>query len=291
MTLRGVRAYHTPENQQAVVELLSEHGDGALIVAGGSFVHGLIARGLLTELDGIVDVGRLPLAYVRSGADGVRIGATTRFIDIQRDPGVQSSPALGALRDALAHPPQQVLNAATVGGCVAASCPFFDVPIALLALDARVTAFGTSGERTIALADFFTGLFDNALADGEIVTEVHLPAPAGRSASGFAKLEANANDLAILNAAASVSVDREGRCTAARIFVGGGVGETPVRAVSAEQALIGQPLTEASCSNAGRAGRDDVTPISDHRATASYRSSVVAPFIKRALLQARARLA
>lgn len=291
MTLRSVQGFHTPESKEAVAELLQQYGDGALIVAGGSFVHGLIARGLLTELDAIIDMRRVPLNYVRADGGGLRIGATTTFAELKAAPEVQSSAALGCLTDTLHHPPVQVLNAATVGGCVASSCPFFDVPTALVALNSTLTVLGANGERSVPLDEFFTGLFDNALAEGEFVTELQIPDLGSDSASAALKLEANANDLAIINVASWIRADKKGNCSDARIYVGGGVGETVVRATSAEQAVIGQRLDDELFSRAAAAGRGDVSPISDHRASAEYRSAIVGVYIQRTLQQAAARLA
>lgn len=288
MALRKLKDFCTPESGEEVVSLLAKYGDGALILAGGTFIHGLEARGLLSQVEALIDVGRLGLDGIE--ADGeLRLGATATFAALGRCDAVRTERAWGAIRDALAYPPVQIRNVATVGGSVAASCPFFDLPVAFAALDAAVSARGGTGERELALSDLFAGMFENALAPGEYLTGLRLPAPPAGSASGFVKLEGNANDLAIVNAAVRITVTG-GKCTQARVVVGGGCGDTPVRSPGAEAALVGEALDERVLRAAGEAVAGDIDPMSDHRASARYRKAVAKVMVQRALARAVSRL-
>lgn len=288
MALRKLKDFCIPESGEEVVSLLAKYGEGALILAGGTFIHGLEARGLLSEVEALIDVGRLGLDKVEADA-GLRLGATATFAALGRCDAVRSGQAWGALRDALEYPPAQIRNAATVGGSVAASCPFFDLPVAFVALDATVTVRSGTGERELPLPDLFAGMFENSLAPGEYLTGLRLPAPPAGSASGFVKLEGNANDLAIVNAAVRITV-AGGRCTEARVVLGGGCGDTPVRSPGAEAVLAGQPLDELVLRAAGEAVVGDIDPMSDHRASARYRKAVAKVMVQRALARAASRL-
>ena len=290
MSLPKLQEFLTPENANALVASLQRFQGNALIIGGGTFVHGLSARGLLTEVEALIDIQRLGLSYVKPGPQGVAIGATTTFAQLETHTKLLDEPRHGALKDALRYPPVQIKNTATFGGCVAASCPYFDVPVALLVLDASVKAQGPGGQRTIRLQEFFTGLFENALQQGEFVQELVIPSTPAKCASAFMKLETNSNDLAILNAAVFVSADAAGKCGEARVFVGGGVGETPVRAKSAENALLGKPLSAETFAQAGKAAQADVDPMSDHRASAAYRSAMTRVLVERSLKLAADRL-
>lgn len=285
MSLNNLQEYHLPKDAAAVVELLDKYQDGAMIVSGGTFLHGLIARGLVTEMEALIDISRLGFDYIKIESGQLKLGSTTTFLQLSNHAEIQDTPAYGAIKDALSYPPPQVMNSATLGGCVAASCPFFDLPTSLLALDGQVKAQGKDATREIPLMEFFAGLFENSLEPDEFVLEVNMPVPSGKSASAFIKLETNANDLAILNTAAMVSVDKKGKCSHARVFVGGGVGEAPVRAPSAEQVLQGKKLTHAECAEAGEAAKSDVDPLSDHRASADYRKAMTGVLVNRTLQQ------
>ena len=263
---------------------MREYKESALILAGGTFIHGLVARGLLTDVDALIDINQLALNYVNTESKQVAIGATTTFRDLE-GADVLQLPLLGSLKDALSYPPTQVKNAATLGGSIAASCPFFDIPVALLALDARVMALGPDGESEIALEQFFISLFENGLSDNEFVTAVKIPVEEPHTSSAFSKVETNANDLAILNVAVRISI-LQGECAGARIFVGGGVGETPARIPSAESVLIGQVIDETVIARAGELARENISPMSDHRASAAYRKYMASVMVVRTLRKA-----
>jgi len=273
-----------------VVQLLQQHEDSALIVAGGTFLHGLASRGLLTGIEALIDIQGLGLDRIAADAGNVVIGATTRLAQLEASEQMQREAWLGAVKDAISYPPVQIMNAATVGGSVASACPLFDLPTGLLALNGVVLAHGPDGGRDIPLEAFFSGLFENSLAAAEFVTAIRLPAPPPNSASAFIKLETNANDLAIVNTAVALTLDDAGRCEQARVFIGGGTGETPARAGSAEELLSGAVTDEAVIRGAGQAAQGDVDPISDHRASREYRTHMAGVLVEKALRKAIARL-
>ncbi len=289
MSLPNLGDYHVPETTDDAIALLTQYGDAAMIVAGGTFVHGLEVRGVLTEVEALIDIGRLGLGGVEAAADGLRIGATTVFAELEGDPTVARAAACGAVADALTYPPAQIKNIGTVAGCLAASAPLYDLPAALLALDGTAAVVGASGRREIPLGEFFTGLFENALESDEIIESILLPTPPAGTASAFLKLETNANDLAILNVAVRFTRDGDS-CKDCRIVIGGGVGETYVRASSAESALEGAPANAGSFAAAAAAVSNDIEPVSDHRGSSDYRRHIARIYTRRALEAALARL-
>jgi aerobic carbon-monoxide dehydrogenase medium subunit len=290
VALTSVEAYYRPADDKGVIEQLQKHEDNALLIAGGTFLHGLIARGLLSGIEAFIDLGQLGLNTVHGDSKGLEIGATTVFAQLQAMDEVQTQPWLGAIRDAIACPPVQIRNTATVGGSIAASCPFFDLPVCTLALDGVVQARGAGGKRDISLEEFFPGLFENALQTDEFMVGLTLPAAADNSSSAFEKLETNANDLAILNAAVLITGDGKGSCKSARVFIGGGVGETPYRATAAEEVLSGAKLGADVFTAAGEAASSEIDPIDDHRASAEYRRYMARILVQRALQRASDRL-
>lgn len=283
--------YYLPASLQEASTLLQRYGAGAMVVAGGTFVHGLEVRGLLTETVALVDISRLGLRGIsESGNGGISLKALTTLAEVGAAPLVRGNAAFGSIGDALQYPPRQILNVGTVGGCVAAAAPLYDLPAAFLALDGQVQTSLAGRQRAIPLNDFFVGLFESALQRGEIITAVELPAPAARTASAFLKLETNANDLSILNVAVRLTLDKDGKCADSRVILGGGVGETYVRATSAEAALRGQAAGEASFAAAAAAVVDDFEAVEDHRASAAYRRHIAQVYVRRTLATALARL-
>ncbi|MFQ5635801.1 MAG: FAD binding domain-containing protein [Gammaproteobacteria bacterium] len=288
MSLPNISDYHVPDNAEDAIALLKQYGDSAMIVAGGTFVHGLEVRGVLGDIEALIDIGRLGLDGIEFGADGLRLGATAVFAQLEAHAAIGDDPAFGAIVDALACPPTQIRNTGTVAGCLAASAPLYDLPAALLALDGAAEVLGDSGRRTIPLCDFFTGLFENALQPHEIITSISLPKLPPGTVSAFLKLETNANDLAIINVAVRFTLDGDA-CRDCRIIVGGGVGETYVRAAGAEAALEGAPAGDAGFEAAAAAVTNDIDPVTDHRGSREYRRHIAGIYTRRALDNALAR--
>jgi CO/xanthine dehydrogenase FAD-binding subunit len=290
VALTSVQSFYSPEDSKAVIELLDKHEDSALIVAGGTFLHGLVSRGLLSGIEALISIQKLGLNKIDVGSDSISIGATTLLGQLKNCPEIKEQAWLGAIKDAMEYPPVQIMNSGTVGGSISSSCPFFDFPVSLLALDGTVQAEGAGGVRDIALNDFFAGLFENSLASNEFVSSVRIPVPANNNTSAFIKMETNANDLAIINVAVRLGMSDSGVCEEARVYLGGGVGESPVRSPSAEKALTGTSVDVESIEKAGDAVLNDVAPLSDHRASAEYRKAMSKVLLKRALGSAMQRL-
>lgn len=289
MSIPGLDEYCIPGNITEAIALLDLYGDSGLIVAGGTFVHGLEARGLLAGVKALIDIRDLGLGRIEHNGDGLRLGATANLGDLLDESTIRSNVAYGGIVDALAYPPRQILNVGTVGGCLAASAPLYDLPCALLALGGVAEVIGPDRQREIALNDFFTGLFENVLAPNEIITAVTIPPLAKGTTSAFLKLETNANDLAVVNVAVRFTHD-SGHCRDTHIIVGGGIGETYVRSVGAETALNGARAEPASFAAAAEALGDDIEPLSDHRASADYRRHIAKVFARRSLEKAFERL-
>lgn len=290
MSLTSLKEYFAPKDEAELLALLERYHGSALIVAGGSYVHGLDARGLLLGVEALIDIRNLGLKHVTSDSEGLSIGAMVTFTELQKLEEVQNSAALGAVRDALNHPPLQIRNVATIGGNIAAACPFFDLPTALMSLDAVVKVQGPDGQRDLNIQEMMVGMFQNALEPNELVTGLFLPRLSAQTSSAFIKLETNANDLAIVNVAVRLSLDPGGSCQEARVAIGGGVAETPVRAMAAERLLQGQTISDALVQKVGAAVQADLNPMSDHRASGAYRSLMAKTLTERALRQALGRL-
>ncbi|HKZ51874.1 MAG TPA: FAD binding domain-containing protein [Candidatus Acidoferrales bacterium] len=290
MALQEVKEFLRPESSQAAVELLAKYGNRAVILAGGTFLHGLASRGLLPNLDALIDLQQAGLSYVKSEDGALALGAMATFADLRDADQLKGTSRFGAVSDAVRYPPPQIQNMATVGGSVATATSLFDLPVALMALDGTVKALGPAGFRAIGLDNFFLDYFEPALQKEELLVEVLLPKLPPRSASAFLKLETNANDLALLNIGVRITVDESGTCLEARVVVGGGVGKSPVRAVSCESILKGKRCSEKILAECAQAVLADVHPVSDHRASAQYRAAVAKVFVRRALLQALGRL-
>src|SRR5581483_11990083 len=222
--------YDDPETIEEAVAILAEHGDDAKVLAGGQSLIPLLNFRLAVP-GRLVDINRIEeLDFVSAGAgEPLAIGAATRMAELERSELIADRwPLIG---EALRHVGHfQIRNRGTVGGSVAHADPAAELPAAFLALGATFTAASKSATRTIAADDFFRGHFTTALRADEILTEIRVPATAGRG-HGFEELARRPGDFA-LGGVACVLGD------APRVVAFGLVAR-PVRLTSAEAQAAG----------------------------------------------------
>jgi carbon-monoxide dehydrogenase medium subunit len=278
--------YYAPSTVQEALSLLAEHGDGAKLLAGGqSLIPAMRFRLALPEV--LIDLNNIDgLGYVREENGHLAIGAMTRESALEESAVVQNSYSLLAdAANTIADP--IVRNMATVGGNLAHSDPANDQPAVMLAYGAQLVAQGANGTHTIAIDDFFVDLFENSLADNEILTEIRIPKPGSNSGGAYIKVERKVADYAVSAVAVQLTMDGN-TCTAARIGLTN-VNPVPMRAKNAEQALIGQELTDAVIEAAGIAAAAECDPSADLRGSEAYKRDLTRVVTKRAIRKAMER--
>jgi CO/xanthine dehydrogenase FAD-binding subunit len=244
----------------------------------------LVAHAAATERPaGVLDLLRLDeLRGVREVDGGLEIGATTTFAELQRSPLVVArSPALAAAAATVGA--WQIQNRATLGGNVVNASPAGDSLPVLLALDATMVCASAAGRREVPADEFWVAYRRTALAPGELLVAVRLPAPAPGTRQLFRKVgtrEAQAISKVVVALAARV----EGGAIAAARIAAGSVAATPVRLRAAESALVGRAPDSATADAAGRAAAAEVTPIDDVRSTAEYRRFALERVVRRLVL-------
>jgi len=259
---------------------------GAVALAGATDLIPAMRRGEITPR-ALISLRRLPgLTSIRATRSGVMIGACVMVADLlTNDTIAQHLPLLAEVARDFASP--QIRATATVGGNLCSAIPSADLPVPLLALDARIQVMGRSGAREIPIADFFRGVGQTALLRGEFATAVLAPRPPVRFGASWAKLTGRkAMDVAIAAAAASVAVKPDGlTCRQARIALGA-VAARPTRAPRAEAVLKGATLNRRLIGEAAQLAAMECQPISDLRASAEYRREMIAVLARRALTEA-----
>ncbi len=178
-----------------------------------------------------------------------------------------------------------VRNAATIGGNVCCGSPSADTVPALLTLDAELSLSSASGERNVALSDFYSGYKQSVKRADELLTSVSWTVPAENSANLFYKLARRKGDAITVTGVAVMIAAQDGLCSTARIALGS-VGPTVFRATNAEEILTGKALDEDIIEQAARAAADQCSPIDDIRAGAGYRLQTAFSLSRRLLKQA-----
>jgi len=281
--------FYQPASLQDACRLLREHGPGGHFLAGGTdLVIAMKEKGLAPKY--VIDLKRLPgLSGIRENGDGgISIGALTTMREIETHPLLikkypfltQSAAEVGSI---------QIRNRATIGGNMANATPSADVAPSLIALNATAKIVGTSGERTVALEEFFRGPGQTVMTTDEILTEITIPKTGPRLVGEYIKFSPREMmDLAYVGVAVAYALgEKDKRCAGVRIVLGA-VAPTPIRAKRAEAVVEGQVLTEALAETAGQIAAEESKPISDVRSSADYRRAMVGAMTKRALLNAAA---
>ncbi|HML06988.1 MAG TPA: xanthine dehydrogenase family protein subunit M [Xanthobacteraceae bacterium] len=267
------------------LQLKAQYGDEAHFLAGGqSLVPTMNFR--LTQPAVLIDINRLSeYAGVKNcPPEGLRIGALTRYRNLERDPATaRDLPLVHEALPHIAHP--QIRNRGTIGGNLAHADPASEMPAIVLALAGKLRAQSVRGERRIAAADFFVGALSTALEPDEMLVEVELPVAQPRSGACFLELARRRGDFAIIGVACTLRLDEQGRCAAARIALCN-AGDTPVLAAQASDSLVGRRVGAAEIDGAAELVRRSIEPGGNVHASKEFQHHIAGVLTGRALATA-----
>ena len=226
-------AYARPDSLDDALAILAEHDEARPLAGGQSLVPAMNFRlaqpTMLVDLNGIRE-----LSGVDETGEGLTIGAMTRHRELERSALVaQVSPLVTETMPFIAHPP--IRTRGTIGGSLAHADPAAELPAVMLALDATIGVRSRAGARTIPAAEFFVGLYATALAAGELVVKVSVPAMPPGAGWAFDEVARRHGDYALAGAAAVVVLDGNGLVRTARIALLS-LDERPILALEAARA-------------------------------------------------------
>ena len=273
--------YVTPQNVQEACALLAQYGDSARVLAGGSDLLVKMKDGLMKPavLVSLKNLDSLKAIRYEIGK-GVVIGARATHNEVMNNSLLQEK-YRSVCEAAHSMAADQIRNIGTVGGNLVNAVPSADLPPILIALDARARIVGTSGERAIALEDFFLGPGKTVLEKGEILAEIIIP-DQPTTGSNYIKFGLRrAGALAVVGVASSVTVG-DGTCQDVRIVLGA-VAPTPMRARQAENVLRGKKISQKLIDEAGTIAGAESKPINDIRGSIDYRRNLVNVLTRRSL--------
>jgi len=268
--------FYRPTELAEALQLLQQHPD-ATLVAGATDL-GLEMSWHRQHYPVLVSLEAIEaLKQIIQTDDSVEIGAAVPLSHIE-DLLHGIFPSLDEMLHWFAA--RQVRNRATLGGNIGTASPIGDLPPVLLALDASVKLVSPDGARELPLADFFKGYRQTELKSGEIIYSVVIPKPltpgATRRLSQSYKIgKRGTDDISIVAAAFTIDLDAKQQILHARLAYGG-VAATPIRALSVEEMLVGQPWTLETVRSVKPALHDVFKPLSDLRGSADYRKRLVA---------------
>ena len=271
----GDATFHAPATVDALADILADHPQ-ATIIAGSTDV-GLWVTKHMRRLDPVVWIGRIRDLQRIEERDAIEIGAGTTYSDAIQVLG-RYYPDFGEILRRLGS--TQIRNVGTVGGNIANGSPIGDASPVLIALDATLHLRRGQERRTMPLEDFFIAYGKQDRRASEFVERISVPRPAPDVRFRAYKIAKRFDqDISAVMGAFRLRLDGA-RVTEARIAFGG-MAATPKRAAAAERALMGRVLDDRTVVEAKAALAEDFSPISDMRASASYRLRVAQNLIER----------
>jgi carbon-monoxide dehydrogenase medium subunit len=278
-----VAEHATVASVDEALTLLSESGESARLVAGGTDLLLELARNVRPSVTRLIDISRVPgLAEITIDGDGIiRLGPLVTHNDAVGS-ALLKERALPLVQACWEVGSPQLRNRATIAGNVVTASPANDTISALRALGADVTLRSTRGARTVSLADFYTGVRATVMAPDEMLVAISFPAMRPDQRGIFVKLGLRrAQAISVVHVAIVLGLDGE-TVTEATVALGS-VAPTIITADEAGAILVGSDLDEASIGRAAAAAGALPTPIDDLRATAQYRAELIPTMVARAL--------
>ncbi len=266
--------YAKATSVEHAIALLGQYADARILAGGQSLIATLNMRlsapKLLIDINGLDELGRIAVV-----GDWLEIGALVRHAEAERSPEIaRHAPLIALALPHIAHP--AIRNRGTIGGSLAYADPAAELPACLLALGGELVVAGKGGTRIIGADDFFTGLFETALAPGDVLTMVRVPLARADSRCAFAELARRHGDYALVGLAAAARHDRTGlRDVRLASF---GVGATAVRARTAEAAIVGGTDPVPALAR-------DLAPEGDVQVSAAAKRHLAGVLLRRVLAQ------
>jgi aerobic carbon-monoxide dehydrogenase medium subunit len=277
--------YLTPGSVEEALSLLSQYGEKAKFVSGGTDLLMQLKREEAVP-ECLISLGEIrKLDFIKyDEVNGLRIGALTTIVNVANSSLIKSKfGILGQAAGMLGTP--AIRNQATLGGNLCNAAPSADTAPPLLVLGAKAKTQGLEGEKLVPLEDFFVGPGQTILGPDHLLIEIQIPILSPHSGGAYLKHKRRQGaDLAVVGVAALAVMEGE-VLKDAKIALGA-VAPTPLRAKKAEAILRGKKVHQTLLEKCGQAASDEAKPIDDIRGSADYRRELVAVLVKRAMTQA-----
>jgi CO/xanthine dehydrogenase FAD-binding subunit len=262
--------------------LMAEHRGEALLYAGGTYLHEQRERGWLRKIKAVVDLQSLGLDKIDNGVDSIKAGAMVTLNEMIGSDAFRADGFEALVQAAYATGPDQVKNAATLGGAVACGVPIIDVVPVLISLRAKAMVQVAGEARTLDVGTLVNGPERSLLGKTALISGVVLPRPAAGSRSQFKKFRRSASDWAIVNASVSIRLDGAGHCLDAKLVVGSRP-DGYFSLTRAEQFLVGKRIDGKTLAALAVVGLPELTLTDHFTGSADYKKSLSGVLIRDAV--------
>jgi carbon-monoxide dehydrogenase medium subunit len=275
--------FYSPTHLDDALRFVCQH-EKTIILGGGTDLMIKIKNGKCKPVQVLNICGIEELKEIVAADSYYEFGSAVTFTELLADRGLcLHFPAL--FEACMQVGSKQIRNRATIGGNICNASPAADAVTALIAFGAElVIVSAAGGSRVIKCEQFFNGPGKTVLQPGEMLTKIRLPIEEP-VLSKFLKIRRTAVDIAVVGAAVALRQDAAGRVIESTRIALGAVAPTPVNAIRAAGVLVGRKLTPDLIATAAQTAAEEVSPISDHRASRDYRLQIVQVLVQEALLE------
>ncbi|MBX3037734.1 MAG: xanthine dehydrogenase family protein subunit M [Anaerolineales bacterium] len=281
--------YYAPNSIEEVLDLKHQYGDDAKFLAGGqSLVPAMNFR--IVQPSVLIDLNRVnELSFIKEDKNVIRIGAMARERHLEFDASIKKhTPLLHEAVPFIAHP--QIRNRGTIGGSIVNADPAAELPVLMIALNARLKAKNKNAERWIDAKDFFAGMFTTALKPDEVLVEIELPFAEKNTGWSFMEVAPRSGDYAMMGVATLVTLDKNKKCKFAKL-VYLNAGDGPVDAIEASQSLIGETINDKLIESvASHASEKEINPFGNIHASIDFQRHLAKVLTQKTLKQALERV-
>lgn len=277
--------YLRPGSAEEAVQMKTEFGNRAKYWAGGTDMT-LRWHREIDDFEHCIDITYLKeLDYIHVEEDRIRIGALTSLSTLERaDKRHHLLKSLSDVTKLMCTPQTRTL--ATVGGNMCNASPAADLTPPFVAMDAVAVISTGGGDRMVPMDSFFEGVNKTVMGD-DLLSEIFIPLPEGQTkVAKYHRIDRTVVDIALVSASSSVSVDSSSRITRVGVALGA-VAPIVIRSPGAEKLLVGRSihsLSEQDVRDAGELAAADARPISDVRASAEYRRTMIGVMTVRCII-------
>ncbi|WP_045522130.1 FAD binding domain-containing protein [Neobacillus niacini] len=279
--------YYSPSELDEALCLLDEFGYDAKIMSGGqSLIPMMNMR--LARPKVVIDISKIEeLNYIRITDSVIQIGGLTRHFQVEESKEIeQVCPLLTEGMKLIGH--SQIRSRGTIGGSVVHADPTAELPVMLSTLGATITLASSEEVRTLTTDEFFMTYLTTTIETNEILVSIEIPIPPANTGYAIDEFTLRKGDFAIVLAAASVTLDEQGKVKSATLCLGG-VDGVPVLLDEVTEELIGNfPDSDLILECCNRIG-DLVDPEPDIHASGEYRRDLSITYAKRVLERAAMR--
>ncbi|MEH7253413.1 xanthine dehydrogenase family protein subunit M [Neobacillus niacini] len=273
--------YLRPETIEEALSYLSKYGEDAKVLSGGQSLIPLLNMRLSTP-EYLIDIGGVKgLNYINLENETLSIGALTRHVDVERSSLIREKcPLLYEAIRFVGH--GQIRNRGTIGGSIAHADPSAELPCVLSALRGNIVIANSDEERVVSPEEFFLTYLLTTIEPNEIIKEVQFPVLSPTCGSAFVEISRTHGDFAMVEVAAVLDLDENGRISFARLAVGG-ASSVPCVLEEVEEFLIGHSPSEGIFKQASEKVKDFIDPEGDLHASEDHRRQLSSVLTFRAL--------